>query len=410
MVNEKFSKFYKKSVEERLKVIEEVFGEDVAKGLTEPLSLDKADSIIENVVGRGSLPIGVVTNLRLNGKDYIVPMMIEEPSVVAAANRGCKLTLPNGFTGIADESLMLGEILLRADNAQKAYEKFKERSEEVEKIGRELAKPMEQYGGGFERIWAETLYTVRGEFLLVKFLANTADAMGANTINTLAEGMAPYIEDIIEGKSRMRILSNLSTYRKVKVEATFNIEGVEEFLDGVSFAENDIYRRATHNKGAMNGMDAVALATGQDWRAIEAGIHTYSALTGKPITSYHKAKEGVKGVIEVPLAVGSVGGATRVLAHAGASLKMLGNPSAKELAMIIAAVGLANNFSAVNALTTTGIQKGHMKLHARVLAMSLGATTEEAAEVMKRVEGKKVTMDLVKEELEKMRAERRGEA
>ncbi len=413
---ELFDKFYKKSVEERREVLAKVFGNDVVEKLYSPLSLDKADAMVENVVGIGTLPIGLVTTFKLNGKHYIVPMMIEEPSVIAAANKASKLTLPEGFKASATEPIMQGEIQLVVDDLDKAVKAVKARQHDIERLAKELTKNMEKYGGGWRGFELRRLETKRANYLLFVFDVNTASAMGANTVNTVAEGLAPLLEEITGGEARLRILTNLSIKRRVKVEALFHIsrEEAERFLDGYELAVNDIFRLATHSKGVMNGMDAAALATGQDWRAIEAAAHTYSLYKGgKPFTHFEIAEEhgqyvGLKGSIDVPIAVGTVGGAIKVLSHAQASLALLGNPDAATLAQIIAAIGLANNFAAIYALSTTGIQRGHMKLHARTLALSLGATPEEANNIANKAEqllekGERITMERVKRLLDELK-------
>ncbi|RME79173.1 MAG: hydroxymethylglutaryl-CoA reductase, degradative [Methanobacteriota archaeon] len=398
-------KFYKKSVSERREIIKKRFGQEVVDKLN-GLSVEKASNITENVIGVGSLPIGVVRNLVLNNKKYeAVPMMIEEPSVIAGANKACKLSLPQGFEAWRIGNEMIGEISLKVKDSREAKKKLEEADVAINTMGKGAAARLEKYGGGWIGYFVENYTTSRGEYVVVKFLVDVGNAMGANAINTIAEGMAPLLENITDGKAVLRILSNFSVYRKVGVRAEFKIDEKEreQFLDAFEPSKYDLYRTVTNNKGFMNGVDAVALATGQDWRAIEAAINTYAIVNGnKPIAEFYEGENGVVGYVEVPLAAGIVGGATKVLPHAQASLEMLEVKKAEELAMIMAAIGLANNFAATYALATTGIQEGHMKLHSRTLAISLGATEEEADKIVEMAKPP-ISMTTVKEMLEKIR-------
>ncbi len=407
-------KLYKMPLEERWKALEQLVDKEALEILKKDnqLPFEIADRMIENVIGRIQLPLGLLTNLKMNGKKYLVPMAVEEPSIIAGANKATKLTLPEGFTAEADESVMIGQVQLKVEDEKKAIEKLETLKEEVESIGKDLASGLEKYGGGWRGWRYMMLKTFRGPFLLIEFLVNVSDAMGANTINTIAESLGSFLHEKDVGVPRLRILSNLAVYRKARAKAVWKKdvigrEGVEGVLDAYAFALYNYYRLATNNKGIMNGIDAVALATGQDWRAIEAGCHTYSAITGfKPLAHYYKDKEGnLVGEIEVPLAVATVGGATRTLPHAKASLSILGVKNAKELAMIMASVGLANNFAALYALATEGIQKGHMKLHARNIAIMAGAKTPEEIDAVakKLAELKNYSLEKAKEVLKETR-------
>lgn len=407
-------KLYKMSLEERWKALEKVINKEALEILKKDnqLSFEIANRMIENVIGRIQLPLGLLTNFKMNGKSYLVPMVMEEPSVIAGANKASKLTLPEGFSAKADDSIMIGQIQLKIENEEKAITKLNSLKEEIEKMGKDLTSNLEKYGGGWKGWRYMILKTFRGPFLLIEFLVNVADAMGANTINTVAETLASLLHENNIGTPKLRILSNLAIYRKVYAKAVWKRdiigdEGVEGVLDAYAFALYDYYRLATNNKGIMNGIDAVALATGQDWRAIEAGCHTYSAISGfKPLAYYYKNKYGdLVGEIEIPLVVATVGGATKTLPHAKASLDILGVKNAKELAMIMASVGLANNFAALYALSTEGIQKGHMKLHAKNIAIMAGANSpyEIDAVAKKLSELKNYSLDKAKEILNELK-------
>ncbi len=388
----KFSGFYKKTIEERIAILQEELGlsEEDGKTLISPhaLDLDTANRMIENVVGINHLPIGIAPGFIINGKEYAVPMCIEEPSVVAAAANGAKLAAKcGGFTADADDPIMIGQAQL-VGIGEDALGNFEKNKEEICRAAKELCSGIEQYGGGFKEAYARVLDTERGKMLIVEFDVDVRDIMGANTVNTLLEGIAPLLMEKIGGKARLKILTNLATKRKARARCVWKKDvvgedAIEGILDGYAFAKNDIYRCTTHNKGIMNGVDAVALATGNDWRAVEAGIHAFASLGGyKPLNRYYKDGEGnLVGEIELPLAVGTVGGAIWTNPLAQISLKILGVKTARELSMVMAAVGLAQNFAALRALGTEGIQKGHMKLHAANLAVVAGAKEGEIEEV-----------------------------
>ena len=413
----KLSGFYKLSVSERLKKIKEIANltNEEAKLLedTGAFKLDIADRMIENVVGGVHLPLGIATNFKVNGKEYVVPMAIEEPSVIAAASKGAKLALPDGFTAEAEDSVMIGQIqLVNVKDAVDSIKKLEEKKEDIMKLCKEQLKNLEKYGGGIKNVFFRTLKTPRGDMVLVEFEVDMQDAMGANMMNTMLEAVAPTVAEFAGGEVRLRIISNLATKRKVRVKAVWKKEDlteetIEKILDSYELAKNDVYRCATHNKGVMNGIDAVAIACGQDWRAIEAGMHAYAALGEyKPITHYEKDKDGnLVGVIELPMAVATVGGAVNTLDTAKICLKILGVKTSKELAMVMASVGLANNFAALYALSTEGIQKGHMKLHARNIAVIAGAeSTEEIDKVAEELaKQNNYSSEFAKSVLEKMR-------
>lgn len=380
------SGLYKLPVEERLKILQEhakLSNEEIALLKNSgALELPKAERMIENVIGAIHLPLGIATHFKINGKERLVPMAIEEPSVVAAASKAAKLTLPEGFTAKADEPIMRGQIQI-VGAKENALQELGTHEKELFNIAKEYGKPLETYGGGLRKITFIEEKSNRGKMIIVELFVDVRDAMGANTINTMAEKLAPTVQQYAGGTVRLRIISNLATERKVYAQAIWkkNVLGnaIDAMLDGYELACVDRYRCATHNKGIMNGIDAVALATGNDWRAVEAGAHSYAALKGyKPLTHFEKTPAGdLKGSIELPMAVATVGGAVNTSPTAKIALKIAGLKTAQELAMMMACVGLANNFAALYALGTSGIQKGHMKLHSRNIAVLAGAKTPE---------------------------------
>lgn len=395
-----FTGFYKKTIGQRMEILMKERGltKEEADLLLDSgsLPIETADRMVENVIGVNHIPIGIAPNFLINGREYAVPMCIEEPSVIAAAANGAKLAAKSGgFSADADEPVMTGQLQLVGVGGD-AMEKFSRHREEFSKAAKELASGMEQYGGGFRNLEAHVLETGRGRMLVAVFYVDVRDAMGANTINTLLEGIAPLLEERIGGKARLRILTNLAMRRKARAKCVWKKEVVGEdviagVLDAYELAANDIYRCATHNKGIMNGIDAVALATGNDWRAVEASVHAYAAMDGyKPLNRYYEDENGnLAGEIEVPLTVGTIGGSISTNPLAGICLKIMGVKTAQELSMVMAAVGLAQNFSALRALSTTGIQEGHMKLHAANLAVVAGAVGDEIGKVRDRMVAEK---------------------
>ncbi|MEM4633753.1 MAG: hydroxymethylglutaryl-CoA reductase, degradative [Candidatus Anstonellaceae archaeon] len=383
--------FYKLSRKERIEKVALFAGlSDEEKKLLESnllLDFEVADKIAENAISLHSLPFCIATNFIVNGKEVLVPMAIEEPSVVAAASNGAKLCRETGgFSASADQPIMIGQIqLVGLNDASAAAGKLEKSKEEIIKYAEPFAQGIAKYGGGIRGFSARKISTARGEMVVAEFHVDVRDSMGANTINTILEGVAPKISQIAGGKVRLRILSNLAVLRMARATAIWRKEtlggeeAVEGILDAWAFAEADIFRAATHNKGIMNGIDAVALATGNDWRAVEAGAHAYAAFGGKysSLTKYKKLPNGdLQGEIELPLAVGIVGGAIKSLPSAKLALSILQAKSASELACIMASVGLAQNFAALRALSSEGIQRGHMELHARNIAISAGAKGE----------------------------------
>lgn len=428
MANDAFAGFYKKSPKERLAIVRansQITDEDVAVIAKEGgLALEGANRMIENVVGTHALPLGIATNFVIDNKPILVPFAVEEPSVVAASSYAAKLCQPSGgFKTSADDPIMIGQVqLVGMKDAKAAKKAIDSHAQELIDYANQVDPcVLVKFGGGLRKIEARVLDTERGDMLIVHLLVDCRDAMGANAVNTLAETLAPKFEELSGGKVKLRIISNLAVHRKARATATWTKQSLEEaskgefkgadvvesILDAYAFAAADPYRATTHNKGIMNGIDAVVIATGNDWRAIEAGAHSYASVTGKykPLTKYYKNKAGdLVGEIELPMAVGLVGGATRTHPTAQACVRLLGVKSAQELARIIAAVGLAQNFAALRALATEGIQLGHMRLHAKNIAVMAGAVGDEIdAIAAKMAEEKKVRVDRAKELLEEMR-------
>ena len=375
------------------------------------IGFDQADKMVENAIGTFSLPLGIATNFLINDKEYLVPMVIEEPSVIAAASKAAKIAkLHGGFTMQNKESFSIGQIQIVNVNAKEAGPKVLQNSNQILELANSKSQTLSKIGKGAKEVWCKEISTDFGPMLIVELLIDVGDAMGANVTNTMCEGVAPLIEKITGGKALLKILSNYSTRRLVSGSAIFDKEelGGENIVDNIvlafQFANNDEYRAVTHNKGIMNGIIAVANATGQDNRAIEAGVHAYAAKSGKyrSLTQWYKDKNGnLVGKIEVPLSVGIVGGIINVHPMAKVCTKILQIQSASELACVIVAVGLAQNLSAIRALASEGIQKGHMKLHARNLAAAAGASPEQIdAIASKMVQEGRISINRAKELLE----------
>jgi hydroxymethylglutaryl-CoA reductase len=390
----RISGFYKKSLAERAALVADWANltPDEQAVLEGRAGLDaaQADHMIENVVGTFSLPLGIATNFQINGRDYLIPMVIEEPSVLAAVSNAARLfRAGGGFTTSSDEPIMIGQIqVLDLTDLEAAASAIMIDKARLLTIADEVGGSIVKHGGGARDIEVRLFPdTSVGPMLVVHLLIDCRDAMGANAVNTAAEHLAPHIEALTGGRVKLRILSNLTDKRKARAEgiipaaelATETLPGeavVQAIIEAGVFAEVDSYRAATHNKGIMNGIDPVVIATGNDWRAVEAGAHTYAARGGTytSLTQWSQDADGnLHGSIELPLSVGIVGGATRVHPTAQVALKILGIESARQLAEVIAAVGLAQNLAAMRALATEGIQRGHMSLHAKQLAVAAGA-------------------------------------
>jgi len=380
MRDSSISKFFEKTLKERLSAVAD-FSDlspdelKIIEDATGGISFEKADNMIENAIGTFSLPLGIATNFRINGKDYLIPMVIEEPSVIAASSKAAKTArIHDGFKAEADESYSIGQIQVVNTDVQDAIPKIIGASQDILNLANEQSNTLSKLGKGAKEISCKDIETDSGHMLIVELLIDVGDAMGANATNTMCEAVAPMIEKLSGGKTLLRILSNYSTKRMVRVSAVFDKdeiggEGVvDDMILAFQFADNDTYRAVTHNKGVMNGVIAVANATGQDSRAIEAAAHAYASKTGsyRSLTKWEKDGNGnLVGNFELPLSVGIVGGVIQHHPIAKICTKILGVTTTQELSCIIAAVGLAQNFSAMRALATEGIQKGHMKLHAR---------------------------------------------
>ena len=380
MRDSSISKFFEKTLKERLDVVADFsqLSQDelkIIEDATGGISFEKADNMIENAIGTFSLPLGIATNFRINGKDYLIPMVIEEPSVIAASSKAAKTArIHDGFKAEADESYSIGQIQVVDTDVQAAIPKIIGASHDILNLANEQSNTLSKLGKGAKEISCKDIETDSGHMLIVELLIDVGDAMGANVTNTMCEAVAPMIEKLSGGKTLLRILSNYSTKRMVRASAVFDKDDiggegvVDDIISAFQFADNDTYRAVTHNKGVMNGVIAVANATGQDSRAIEAAAHAYASKTGsyRSLTKWEKDGNGnLVGNFELPLSVGIVGGVIQHHPIAKICTKILGVSTAQELSCVIAVVGLAQNFSAKRALATEGIQKGHMKLHAR---------------------------------------------
>jgi hydroxymethylglutaryl-CoA reductase len=398
-----FAGFYQLPVEERRRRVAEFasLSEQEQSYLVDPLDMAIADHLIENVIGRYALPFGAAVNFIINGREKVIPMVVEEPSIVAACSFAAKLARPEGFTTDADPPIMIGQVqVLDVPDPEAAEKAILEATQELLTRANDLHQTIVQLGGGAKGVEVRHLpVTPAGPMLVVHVLLDTRDAMGANAINTTVETLAPRIEELTGGRVNLRILSNLADRRRARARARWRKdtlatgaytgdEVVQGILEAWAFAVADPYRAATHNKGILNGMDAVAVATGNDWRGIEAGAHAYAARSGRytALTDFRKDSDGhLVGSIELPLAVGVVGGTTRSHPAAQVALKILDLATASELAQVMAAVGLAQNFAALRALATEGIQRGHMALHARQVAVAAGATGQDVERIARRL-------------------------
>lgn len=420
--NSRIPGFYNFTLEERRSKL-------VSEGLLTPanldalsgeggLSLEQAQHMIENVVGMYSLPIGIALNFVINGRDVLIPMVVEEPSIVAGASFMAKLARAGGgFFASTSPPEMIGQIqVLDIADLQTARSSLLEAKDELLAAATDIDPILKKLGGGLRDLEVRIIEdSPMGPFLVVHIIYDVRDAMGANAVNTACEWLAPQIETITGGRVHLRILSNLADRRLARTRCTIPVESLafkdysgEQVRNGIisawAFAAADPYRAATHNKGIMNGIDAVVLATGNDWRAIEAGAHAYAARSGRytSLSTWRTDKDGnLAGTLEVPLAVGIVGGATKVHPGAHAALELMRVNTASELAEIIVSVGLAQNLAAIRALSTEGIQRGHMNLHARQVAISAGAKGEQINRLSQQlVSEKTVRIDRAREILQ----------
>ncbi len=397
--------FYKRSLSERIQIVADwaaLSPEQSAALHSAGLSAAQADHMIENAIGVYALPLGIAANFQVNGRDVLVPLASEEPSGLAAVSNAARLfRAGGGFSTRSDEPVMIGQIqVLDVPDPERAQAAILAERDallaEVDRIGGSIVR----MGGGARDVLVRRLPdTGVGPMLVVHLLYDARDAMGANAINTAVEHIAPRIEALSRGRVGLRILSNLTDRRKAYAEgripaaelATDSSDGsavARAIVEAGAFAEADPYRAATHNKGVMNGIDALIIATGNDWRAVEAGAHAYASRDGRytSLTHWWQNETGdLHGRIELPLAVGSVGGATRVHPTAQAAMRILNVSSARELSEIAAAVGLAQNLAAIRALATEGIQRGHMRMHARQIAIAAGAAPQQVTQVVEQM-------------------------
>lgn len=390
-------KFYEMSRDERLDFVKEAVGlsDDEVASLGEPLAFENANRMVENAVGIMSIPLGIATNFVINGIERLVPMAIEEPSVIAAASKAAKIAkVKGGFVAKADRSLMTGQVqVVSVKDISGARRKVLAKRKEILAIANAKNRSINAVGLNVREV-RDASKNKMGRMLVVELTIDTKDAMGANAVNTMCEAIAPEVAEITGGEVVLKILSNYATERMVRCKAIFDknelggSEIVKRILYAYALAHSDIYRAVTHNKGVMNGIDAVALATGQDFRAVEAGAHAYAARDGtyRSLTRWWRTKNGdLAGEIEIPLAVGTVGGVANVHTTAKVALKIMKVANAQELAMTMAAAGLAQNLAAIRALASEGIQKGHMRLHARNIAVAAGAGSDEVDDVAKKI-------------------------
>jgi hydroxymethylglutaryl-CoA reductase len=418
----RFPGFYKITVPERRAVVSDATGceaGDIARALEGGgLDADTADKFVENVLGTYALPYGVALNVRVNGKDHVVPMVVEEPSVVAAASNAAKMIRAGGgFEAEIDPPLMISQIqLVEVDGPALAEEAIREHKREILKRADAAIPGLVARGGGARDLEVRRLGGPEDRMMVVHVIVDCRDAMGANLVNSVAEAVADRLAELAGAKVGLRILSNLCDKRCVRITCRVPFEMLTtDDMDGEQvaygivnasrFAELDPYRAATHNKGIMNGVDAVVIATGNDWRAVEAGAHAFAAKSGRysPLATWRVEGDVLVGRLEMPMALGTVGGTLRVHPGARLSLRMLAVDGAGELGAIAAAVGLASNLAAVRALATDGIQRGHMGLHARSVAVAAGAKgdlVEKVAALI--VEARDITLEAAKRALDVM--------
>jgi hydroxymethylglutaryl-CoA reductase len=419
MKSSRIPRFYQLSPEERLKYVAE-FAELTPEEVEllkkhGGLDLSVANRMIENVIGTFGLPLGIATNFLINGKEYLIPMVIEEPSVVAAASNAARMTREGGgIFSISTEPVMIGQVqVVGIKDIEGARFDILKVKDEILRMANEKDPVLVSLGGGAKDLEARVVNSPEGPMLIVHLLVDVRDAMGANAVNTMAEAVAPYISQITGGKVYLRILSNLADRRLVRAKTVVPKDAVggEEVAKGIvyawAFAAADPYRAATHNKGIMNGVDAVVIATGNDWRAVEAGAHAYAARNGRyePLSRWELDEHGnLVGTLEMPLALGIVGGATKTNPLARICLKILRVKTASELAEVVGAVGLAQNLAALRALAAEGIQRGHMSLHAKNIAVMAGAVGDEVDKVAElMVKDGVIRLDKAIEILQKLR-------
>jgi hydroxymethylglutaryl-CoA reductase len=418
------SGFYKLDPKKRLALVKEFAGlsEEECKLLqnTGSLPLDLADRMIENVVGAFPLPLGIATNFLINNRDYLIPMAIEEPSVVAAASYAAKMARDGGgFFTSSTPPIMIGQIqVVDIRDPHAAKMRLINSKDELIKKANEQDPLLVSAGGGAKDLDAKVIETSKGLMVIAELHVDCRDAMGPNAVNTMLEALAPSVEQITGGRVILRIISNLATKRLVRAWCTVPKEAVggEEIVDGIvnayAFAAADPYRASTHNKGIMNGIIGVIIATCNDHRAVEAGAHAYAVKNGHytALSTWEKNQNGdLVGSIELPMAVAIIGGAVRTHPIAKIALKILGVKTANEFGEVLAAVGLAQNLGALRALANEGIQRGHMSLHARNIAIAAGASDKLIDLVAeKMIAERKIRMDRAKELIDEYKASKHG--
>ena len=404
--------FFERTRKERLGAIRDFAGltdEEVSvlEGSDGGITFERADKMIENAVGTFSLPLGVATNFTINGRDRLVPMAIEEPSVIAAASKGAKVArIRGGFEAEAPESYGIGQIQVLGAGGD-AVQRITDAKEEILAIANSKSRTLSGMDRGAKEVTCKEIDAPSGRMLVVELLIDVGDAMGANVTNTMCEAVAPTLEELTGGRCLLRILSNYSTRRLARATAVFERDAVggkdviADIISAFEFADNDVYRAVTHNKGVMNGVIAVANATGQDGRAIEAAAHAYAARSGRyrSLTQWGRDPDGnLAGTLEIPLSVGTVGGIANVHPVAKTCVRLLGVSSAQELACVMVSAGLAQNYSAIRALATEGIQRGHMRLHARNLAAAAGAAPGQIDGIVRQmIEQDSISLEKAKE-------------
>lgn len=415
-MQDNFYKFYNKSVDERRNILKNLGMLDDNKNLH--LEKDIANSMVENYILNQEIPLGLGLNFIINNKKYIVPMVTEEPSVIAAASNGAK-TLGNIQT-FMEQKEVIGQIVLEdINNIDKAFSDLEKNKKLLFELAEENSQNMIKRGGGPRKIWIEKFCSTNKNYLTIYLSVDTCDAMGANTINTILEAISPKVEEITGGKFLLRIISNNAVNSIVKAKAEIDVIKLNADFEkakmiakriesATEYANLDVFRAVTHNKGIMNGIDSVVLATGNDFRAVESACHSYAVKDGqyKSLTKwkYDEERNILLGEIELPLQVATLGGTISINKIAKWSLDILGNPNAKELAGIIASVGLAQNFSALKAIVTDGIQKGHMSLHAKTVAKQVGAKEEEIDKLVSLLKKEdKINQEVAEKLLNKIR-------
>jgi len=423
-VTSRISGFYKLPPGERLKAAakESGLGAEEVSQIEMGLGTEQADKMVENVIGVMQVPLGIATNFIIDGREVLIPMATEEPSVIAAASNGARMAREaGGFLTSSTGPVMRAQIqvtgLVDPFSARQAVLLHKD---ELTRTANDKDPLLVKYGGGVKDIEVHVIDSRVGPMVVVHLIVDCRDAMGANAVNTMAEALAPRVEEITGGRVYLRIISNLADKRLARARAVFKAEeiGGHEVVDGIiqaaALAEVDPYRAATHNKGIMNGVTAVVLATGNDTRAVEAGAHSFASISGRyqSLTHYEKNRDGdLVGTIELPVAVGLVGGATRVHPVAKSAVKILGVKSADDLSRIIAAVGLCQNFAALRALASEGIQRGHMSLHAKNVAVQAGARCDLIEIVAARMAAeRRINVDRAAELIAELEQKEKGDA